>query len=258
MNEQIENTSQDILLRLTDEELTGILQLIGNYDLPSFLLDEELDTDKLKMIINSLRARDLLFIGEDNDIRANAALIEFIKIASRASRFLVIKSKLGDYDIQNWFYLSDENSILHTNAGDGIQNFQSISTNERFVGLIAASIGLNDDVEGPIGEAITLSKQQYDSIRQTARQSVSDAYKLADGLNPETAKALIEPTISHVVSYTQVDDANQTSSKSFAVCRVDTHFWLIEHLGNTVTISPVAPVDLINRFIDLGNSVSAK
>ncbi|RMG73668.1 MAG: hypothetical protein D6711_10490 [Chloroflexi bacterium] len=248
------NVQQALEIRLSNDELTFLLRVLGVGGIPGFSAAGQFSDDEAEAAFQSLIARGYVEPGEDAPVVVDERVAALVGSGALANRnYSVVYFEAGQ-QITQWFYLLENFPVHHMEVLPGVHRFRLLNDAEDVVGAIGAAMNLDTDLQSPPpGEKVQMSLEAYEYLGKLNREKGPDAaakFMAQEGLPQETIHAILNHEARVICTMVQTHD-DMASATGFLALKTEAGYWLIEPEAQQMIIYPASVKDVMNRAIDL-------
>lgn len=266
-----------IEITLTSEELLylfasiGVQSLVGMGGNPVRGLEPEVVQRMVVAGFNSLRARGLLELDSEANVKVDSLPVALVGQCARASNILFFnRQSTVNKSEKGYFHLDPDFSVLHTSPNIGIHRFEGFVEakliHDRLQHLYS-SLPNSSLPRSPWMQTVQITPALFEDIRQLTfeERSVEATERLvASGVSRTIAKELIatlsELTENTIFALIPVVQLKTREAQSLATLSSSTQLWKIESSEEIVSITPINTDNYqatLRRFVGIGiNCVS--
>lgn len=254
----VNNVQQSLEVRLSNDELTFLLKLLGFGGVPGFSAAGDFPADDADAAMKSLIARGYAEPGEESPVIVDervAALIGSGVLANRS--YSVTYSEEGMQSTQ-WFYLVENFPVHHMEILPGVHRFRLMNDAEDVVSSIAAAMNLDTDFEhAPAGDKSQIPFDVYEHLGKVNRQQGSAAaekFLAEQGLPKATINAMLHHDVRVICTMVQTH-GESASAVGFMSLLTEQGYWVVEPTSEVVTIYPATVEEVMSIALDLLETV---
>ncbi|MBK8138774.1 MAG: hypothetical protein IPK52_23665 [Chloroflexi bacterium] len=240
-----------LVIDLSTEELSFLLEMLGVREIPGFVFETETDELIRSVVRHSLSARGAIARDIDGEWRISELVEAAITAGVRASRYLTVRR--DGAPAEDWLYILPSVVVQYSRVTDYVHRFQAIFTPE---GLVETLVGL---LELAPPESVDPFSAIYPAavfdLRRLVREGrADDAHRAADrlGIPDDLRAALITPIGYAALSASAVRGGRALVMGGLVVAVAQQgQYWLLAPMGDSVRADKSDSSEAIRRIGDL-------
>lgn len=258
MNHKPHEIEQQRVLKLSPDELTVLLRIMGYSVVPSFETVTDLTEAQAQTIIRVLLARDFAKLDTNGELVLAQWVQHQLNIIPKFTRLLDINHIIEPDGKQRlrlrrriWFYQYGKLTLCHAPQTDETHILTTINPSLLAQSLTSA-LRITDKSAIPPAEKQTLAIDIHEKAMEIREM---DADKAADfltqrGIASPAAQALTKPQTTSVINnYLRKDDLSMTQI-SYVILHTETSNWMLREVNNVYEIDPISSNHIITSILD--------
>lgn len=192
-------------LRLTEDELTLLLTVAKLPAIVGFQLPDEVSEASLLAAQHTLRARAGAVVAPDGSLVLDSDMMDLVGTMARWGCLISLTLKFEGGQAENhWIAMGDGTTVLHSIAGPGIHQFQTIADGAALVQVLAGLLRMRlRNQSKPRTGTFTVDPQVLDEAEQRRVQAGATAceqYLLEQGMPSLFARTSVMPALNALVT----------------------------------------------------------
>lgn len=244
-----------ILLRLSQDELSSILQTYKIPRLPGFAIPGDLNEYHLQAASRSMLAHEVLVYDEAGDLIVAPLVLNIIVACVEAQQLLNLVRRKADSVQDYWFHMGSETPlILHDKPFAGVERFQAFNNGLQFASALILLLECDiADSTQPDGEDLTLPLDVYRAAYDAGLQGNEAQVKAQlNEFNPSPSLigALSDPDSRNIITIASSDQEGQIKRDGFVGLQIGNGFWAAHIDSEHVQMSPMTAERFIGTIAD--------